>query len=476
MWKSSYAPGMDTLFTSLLKDDVEFVVARVGTAWQPLRNGRIFLTGGTGFFGIWLLATLQAANRMLGLDCRITVLSRYPERFLARFPGFGNDPAIEWLTGRLESFVFPKGSFTHLMHAAAETSGEVEGHPLLSLERMYGGTRRVLEFAGEAGVRRLLYLSSGAAYGPLPPDCQGVREDMNLAPATDDPRATYGMGKRLSEHLCLQFARERNVAATVARCFTFVGPFMPMGAHLAIGSFIVEALEREAIRVKGSGSPVRAYMYVADLIVWLWVMLTQEAPHTIYNVGSDQTLSIADLARLTGRILAPDKPVLIEGRQSADNHRHVYAPAITRARHDLGLGLHFDLTTGITRTAAWYQTMRTQPERPQPIPTPAKSETFVIDIDGVIATLTPGNDYALAAPLTHNIKAINALHAAGHRIILLTARGSATGIDWHDITRNQLETWGLRYHELRFGKPAADYYVDDRLVSLFALSELATGS
>lgn len=99
-------------------------------------------------------------------------------------------------------------------------------------------------------------------------------------------------------------------------------------------------------------------------------------------------------------------------------------------------------------------------------------KTFVFDIDGVIATLVPGNDYALAEPLRENIARINRLFEAGNRILLLTARGYVTKIDWAATTRRQLAEWGVRHHELHFGKPAADYYIDDKMISLAELAAL----
>jgi CMP-N,N'-diacetyllegionaminic acid synthase len=98
-----------------------------------------------------------------------------------------------------------------------------------------------------------------------------------------------------------------------------------------------------------------------------------------------------------------------------------------------------------------------------------KGQTFVFDVDGVVATLEPDNDYARARPFLPAIAAVNRLHAAGNRILIHTARGSQTGVDWTDLTREQLRRWGVRYDELRFGKPAADYYVDDRTMSLATL-------
>ena len=94
---------------------------------------------------------------------------------------------------------------------------------------------------------------------------------------------------------------------------------------------------------------------------------------------------------------------------------------------------------------------------------------YCFDIDGVLASLTPGNNYSEASPIKENIELVNSLHDNGNTIILFTARGSATGIDWKNITENQMQTWGVKYHELMFGKPAADYYVDDRAVNIYDL-------
>jgi len=99
-------------------------------------------------------------------------------------------------------------------------------------------------------------------------------------------------------------------------------------------------------------------------------------------------------------------------------------------------------------------------------------KTFVVDIDGVLATIVASNDYALAGPIPENIRRVNRLHDAGNTIVLFTARGTVTGIDWGDTTRRQLSAWGLKYHRLLFGKPAADYYVDDKMITLEALASL----
>ncbi len=97
---------------------------------------------------------------------------------------------------------------------------------------------------------------------------------------------------------------------------------------------------------------------------------------------------------------------------------------------------------------------------------------FVFDIDGVIAKIQPKNDYALSEPDEQMIRAINRLYDAGNTIVLNTARGYVTGIDWTEVTVLQLNKWGLKYHELHFGKPNADYYIDDKMLDMNMIREM----
>ena len=101
-----------------------------------------------------------------------------------------------------------------------------------------------------------------------------------------------------------------------------------------------------------------------------------------------------------------------------------------------------------------------------------KKLTIVCDIDGVIAGKTLENNYTESFPINHNIDVINKLYDDGHKIVLYTARGYVTGIDWSDITKQQLSDWGLKYHELKFGKPNADIYIDDKFYDISILAKL----
>lgn len=97
--------------------------------------------------------------------------------------------------------------------------------------------------------------------------------------------------------------------------------------------------------------------------------------------------------------------------------------------------------------------------------------TYCFDIDGVLCNNTHGR-YELAEPYQHVIARVNALYELGHRVILFTARGTTTGIDWRELTEQQMRTWGVQYHQLFFGKPEADIFVDDRAMGPVTWAEI----
>lgn len=85
---------------------------------------------------------------------------------------------------------------------------------------------------------------------------------------------------------------------------------------------------------------------------------------------------------------------------------------------------------------------------------------WCFDCDNVIC-LTEGTNYVEAQPIQENIKKINALYDSGKYIKIFTGRGSVSGIDWRKLTEKQLKDWGVKYHELIFGKPHFDVFIDD---------------
>nr|WP_320132878.1 NAD(P)-dependent oxidoreductase [uncultured Holophaga sp.] len=338
---------------SPLQGDLGEILGQTRGLWESLRGARLFITGGTGFFGVWLLESLAHARAVLDLDCEAVVLTRDPEGFRRRHPRLAGTPGLSLHPGDVRDFAFPGGSFTHVIHAGS-TSAEATFQripPLESFDTVVQGTRRVLDFTAQCGARRFLLTSSGAACGPQPPGLDLIPEDWQGGPDLSLPQSALGEGKRVVEWMSRECGRQEGFEVVVARCFSFVGPHLQLDLHYAIGNFIRDALAGTPIRVQGDGTPIRSFLYAADLAVWLWTLLLRGEPGRLYHVGSERGLSVGELAHTVGRVLAPGLPVEILGQRVLGPAPSRYVPATTRCREELGLRERVDLEEAIRRTA-----------------------------------------------------------------------------------------------------------------------------
>jgi nucleoside-diphosphate-sugar epimerase len=334
--------------------DLDHVLIQTKALWEDLRGARLFVTGGSGFFGRWMLESFAHADERLGLGAGALVLSRRPADFARAAPHLVRRRSIDVMSGDVRSFDWPAGEFTHVLHLATQSEREAGTlSPAASYETAVRGTERVLGFAAARGARRLLFTSSGAVYGVQPPDCERLFEDYPGAPDPDDPAAGYALGKLAAERLC-SAAAGSDLQTTIARCFAFVGPGLPLDANFAVGNFIRDALGGDAIRVNGDGTPQRSYLHAADLAVWLWTILLRGAPARPYNFGSDQAICIRDLAELVARVVGNGTPVSVAKPPVPGVPPARYVPDVSRARTELGLRPVVDLEDAVGRTAGWY--------------------------------------------------------------------------------------------------------------------------
>jgi dTDP-glucose 4,6-dehydratase len=295
--------------------DLEDVAARVDAT--GLRGKTLLITGGTGFIGRWLLETFC----FLDTGARMYVTSRDIDAFRAKAPHLTGHPAITMVSE-------PPASFDLVIHGATPPSEALAtGGPSLFFETIEA-THRLLDASVRAGAQRFLYLSSGAVYGAA---------------------SAYGETKHVGELLCSMYSKQLHTI--VARGFAFIGPHIPLSGKFAAGNFLKNALDGTPIEVLGDGTPLRSYLYMSDLAVWLWTLLLRG--DGLYDVGSEDEVSIEELAHEAAKLSGV--PVTIHGVAQPGRAPERYVPSTARARNELGLQATVDWRTALRKTYDWYR-------------------------------------------------------------------------------------------------------------------------
>lgn len=296
---------------------------------------RLFITGGTGFFGKSILDYRMRHPEWAWAKAEWVVLSRNPEHFKAEFPALAGQGGVSFVSGDVRDFSFPNGRFDAIIHAATSAVTTLSDAEMTSV--IVDGVQCIMDFAKTSGCEKVLFASSGAVYGP---QIAPVQETADCDPAT-----AYGRGKLVAEKLLM----ESGLDVRIARCFAFAGPYLPRTIHYAIGNFVQNCMDGEPIVINGDGTPLRSYMDADDLVEWLFAILERGESGRPYNVGSDQAISIRDLAEMVRKVLGSKSEILVKGKPSPDVPPSVYVPSISRTRDELGLQVKIPIERAILR-------------------------------------------------------------------------------------------------------------------------------
>ena len=340
----------------LPREDLDLMLSLTAEFWSRFRGTRLFVTGGTGFIGGWLLETILRANQVLGAGIEVIALTRNPERAAARSPHLFGAGTIKLLAGDVTEFEMDLGDIDLCVHAAADAADSAGAADELGVfDVAVNGTRRLLDCAAARGASRVLLVSSGAVYGDQPAALTGIPEEFTGAPGTLQANTAYAHGKRIAEWLGCALARRSNVSVTIARIFALVGPNLPLDGPFAAGNFIRDAIGGRTIDIRGDGRPIRSYLYAADACVWLLHILMSGRSQQAYNVGSEQALSIAELAQCVVRANGMDLPIKVREVPDSGVPAPRYVPATAKARGELGIAEYTSLDAALVKTIKWHR-------------------------------------------------------------------------------------------------------------------------
>ena len=308
----------------------------------------LLVIGGTGFFGKSILDLFQRGGlEKWGIE-RVIAMSRNAECLTKEAP--------QLISSRVELYSADITTTTSLpfadivIHAAASTdAARYLSRSLQEQENIQAGVYNYCSLAKNFhAMSKILYISSGAVYGKQPADLCHIPEnftayDLSTLP---DGKRYYALAKRDAEHAVINLGLE-GLSVSIARCFAFVGPWLPRNQHFAIGNFIEDGLQRRAVKVHATNNVYRSYMYADDLVEWMMTIVLHAKPEcTVYNVGSDQAVLMGDLAKLVAKQFRVDAH--IPDITGTDEDR--YIPSIEKAKHELGLTLQYDLVSSISKT------------------------------------------------------------------------------------------------------------------------------
>jgi nucleoside-diphosphate-sugar epimerase len=345
-----------------LDSDFEFIYKKSEDIFSSLSNSKLFITGGTGFFGKWLLGAISYANKAHGCQIKVTALTRNPELARKNTADLFST-GITLLAGDIRTFSLRENDFDYLIHGATSSDAKIQNEQPEELRSVIlDGTNNFLNFAAQNSSKNILFISSGAIYGPqdsghfLQPEIQNPFFN-------EKSENYYALGKRRSEDLFLQFADSSSKNVSIARAFAFLGPYLPLDQHFAIGNFINNCLNQEDILIRGDGSPFRSYLYTADLVVWLLTILVKGENKISYNVGSDDGRSIQEIATVVKKIWMSrefesartrEPQVLVLQKADPSNPILRYVPSIQLSSERLNLKPWTSLDAGIFKTIKFH--------------------------------------------------------------------------------------------------------------------------
>ena len=332
----------------IIKADLEYIVSVPFINWNEFRNSSVFITGGTGLIGSWLVNAFSYASLKFGLNVKIKLLVRNELKAKAMFQQqlAALDGSISFVENNLEDFSSIIDC-DYVIHAANPTSSQFFAeHPVDTIKTAVLGTMNILESVKNSRVKGFVYLSSMEVYGN-PTSDEKVAEDHPCNLDLSSPRSSYPESKRLCESLCISYFKEVNVPVRIIRLTQTFGPGIKYDDQRVFAQFARSVIENKNIVLVTKGQTKRSYLYTAEAVTAILLLLLNGKDGAAYNAANEETYcSIFQMAILVAEELAFNK-IKVEIHEDRTKSS-VYAPVLcmnldTTKLRDLGWSTRYGL-------------------------------------------------------------------------------------------------------------------------------------
>jgi dTDP-glucose 4,6-dehydratase/UDP-glucuronate decarboxylase len=355
----------------LISDDLDDLIRKARPQYEELAGKRLWLTGGAGFLGYYLVLSIGHWNRSARPERRIrlTVLDNYIRGVPDWLEGMKSDDIRLVRHDVTDPLPQDLGDAEYLIHAASIASPMYyRKYPLETIDANVNGLRHMLDYAAgrnraaPGAFKGMLFFSTSEIYGDPTPDAIPTPETYRGLVSCTGPRACYDESKRLGETICVIYAQTRDVPVSIARPFNNYGPGLKITDGRVLPDFARDALAGRDIVMLSDGSPTRTFCYITDALSGYLKVLVNGRRGESYNIGIEKPeISMRELAERVqqaagelwgyqGKVVhkASDEKVYLTDNP---NRR---CPVIEKARTELGYAPEVNADTGIRRTLNWY--------------------------------------------------------------------------------------------------------------------------
>ena len=291
---------------SVMLQDMEQIARNTQIPWEKLKDKHVLVTGATGLIGCAVVKALLHRSQTAGDNIWVVALVRDPEKAKAMFPE--ENAGLAFVTGTLENMPAMDMPVDYIIHCACPTdSSFFLNRPVDTIDTILAGTQNILELAREKKSQGVVFLSSMEVYGSVPEE-KNLSEDMLGQIDLMSPRSCYPMAKRMAENMCCSYWAQHQVPAVICRLAQTFGPGVRMDDRRVFAYMARCAMAGTDIELATSGSKKNMYLYTADAVTAILMILLLGQPGTAYNAANMNTYcSVKEMAQAVAEHLGQGK-------------------------------------------------------------------------------------------------------------------------------------------------------------------------